>query len=395
MGSQPANPPQPFPPQEHTPGWMTREPAIVLVLVLNAAAFFGLTHFYTRAFQLRRDQLAARWFDRGEHELESGKASSAVDDLRTALSYAPDDAGYRLRLAQALAQAGRTNEARAYFGALWEAQPGNGLLNLELARLAVRRNDVASAMRFFHGAIYGVWSDDPRDRRRQARLDLIHFLLDRHQTAEADAEIIGLAADSPDNAASHMESAALFEGAQDYERALSQYVAALNLNPVDPVALAGAGHAAFKLGRYRTAAGYLGDSLKKNPQDSQSRSEFDLAELVLDLDPYAPMSGPARRRRVIQNFQTAGARLESCAAAQHQDLNVTPPSTPLQVAHSQWTQLKPRISDNHLRRDPDLVDTAMNLVFTIENQALSTCGAPTGADLALTLLASAGRYAER
>jgi len=46
-------------------------------------------------------------------------------------------------------------------------------------------------------------------------------------------------------------------------------------------------------------------------------------------------------------------------------------------------------------RDPDLLDTAMNLVFTIENQALSTCGVPTAADLALTLLASAGRYAER
>jgi hypothetical protein len=48
--------------------------------------------------------------------------------------------------------------------------------------------------------------------------------------------------------------------------------------------------------------------------------------------------------------------------------------------------LNPRITEHGLQRDPDLIDRAMNLVFSIERQTSDTCGAPTGADLALLLI---------
>jgi transcriptional regulator GlxA family with amidase domain len=48
--------------------------------------------------------------------------------------------------------------------------------------------------------------------------------------------------------------------------------------------------------------------------------------------------------------------------------------------------LKPRISAEGLRRNPDLVETAMDLVFRIERETSTACGTPTGTDLALLLI---------
>jgi hypothetical protein len=51
-----------------------------------------------------------------------------------------------------------------------------------------------------------------------------------------------------------------------------------------------------------------------------------------------------------------------------------------------WTKLKPQITEQSLRRNPDLVEAAMSLVFDIERQAKAECGPPTGIDLALLLI---------
>jgi transcriptional regulator GlxA family with amidase domain len=48
--------------------------------------------------------------------------------------------------------------------------------------------------------------------------------------------------------------------------------------------------------------------------------------------------------------------------------------------------MKPRVTEQGLRRDPDLVGKAMDLVFEIERQTSTTCGTPTGTDLALLLI---------
>jgi hypothetical protein len=48
--------------------------------------------------------------------------------------------------------------------------------------------------------------------------------------------------------------------------------------------------------------------------------------------------------------------------------------------------MKPRISEQELRQNPDLMEQAMDLVFEIERQTSATCGTPTGEDLALLLI---------
>jgi hypothetical protein len=48
--------------------------------------------------------------------------------------------------------------------------------------------------------------------------------------------------------------------------------------------------------------------------------------------------------------------------------------------------MEPKVNQGDLRRNPDLAERAMDLVFEIERQTKAACGAPTGTDLALLLI---------
>ena len=149
---------------------------LLIGLLASGAVLYASTYAVTRAFRTREQQLAENWYGRGTGELRSGHPEDAIADFRSALLYRPAEARYRLSLAQALMARGRYDQAGAYFLSLLESEPGDGLINLQLARLAVLRRDLADAQRFFHGAIYGIWDEDPDANRRQARLELIDFL---------------------------------------------------------------------------------------------------------------------------------------------------------------------------------------------------------------------------
>ncbi|HEU5452730.1 MAG TPA: tetratricopeptide repeat protein, partial [Terriglobales bacterium] len=170
---------------------------LITVLVLVAAALFVLTHFAAASFETKQAQLAQQWFERGELEFRSARVLPAIDDYRNALAYSHQNSRYRLRLAQALEGAGRLREARAYLLALWDEQPGDGNVNLQLARLAARDADENNAVRYYQGAIYGIWNEDPEQQRRNARMELIDFLVDRQRTRRAEAELIQLSVDLP------------------------------------------------------------------------------------------------------------------------------------------------------------------------------------------------------
>jgi hypothetical protein len=50
---------------------------------------------------------------------------------------------------------------------------------------------------------------------------------------------------------------------------------------------------------------------------------------------------------------------------------------------TQWSALQPKVQRS---ADPDLLDSAMDLVFQIEQQTSNACGTPAGTDQALLLL---------
>ena len=93
----------------------------------------------SRAYHAQREALGNRWFTRGVADLNARRYDKAVADFRSALLYSRDNYHYQLDLAEALIGLVRTGEAYSYLLNLWEREPENGLVNLELARIAAQR----------------------------------------------------------------------------------------------------------------------------------------------------------------------------------------------------------------------------------------------------------------
>jgi tetratricopeptide (TPR) repeat protein len=133
----------------------------------------------------------------GEEAFQSGDATRALSDYRSALVYAPNNPRFQFHLARALAATGRDDEARSYLLNLLLESPGSGEVNLELARIAARKGAMSDAVENYHRAIYGVWEHNPILMRWNVRHELCEFLLGRSAESEAEPEIIALAQDTP------------------------------------------------------------------------------------------------------------------------------------------------------------------------------------------------------
>ncbi len=382
--------------------WLNRRQTASLSLVLALTAVLAtVTILLNRGYQSLLENLAQQWLARGDAALSSGKGDEAVEDFRSALSYAHDDPRFRLRLAQALLAANHLDEALAHFLSLWQDEPGNGEINLELARIAVRKHEKQDALHYFHAAVYGAWTTDPEASRREARLELINYLLAHNDKTQAQAEVTAFAGNLPRNSPLRVKAGDLFSKTGDYSDALAQYREVLSFDRRNQPALAGAGEAAFHLGLYRQAQRYLESAVRENPHDASSAQFLQTASLVLQWNPFARGIGRTERnRRGVAAFSQAGRRLQNCAQAKGVSLpqagqpNPVPqagppnpaPKSGLQQLYTRWLELKPKMTERNLRRDSDLLDSAMDLVFDIEQQADQECGAPTGSDLALLLI---------
>ncbi len=374
---------------EKEPGlrfYLSREPLILALLSALAVVSFLAVGGLSRIYHAQQQSLGNRWFTRGAADLKARHFELAVNEFRTALLYSRDNYNYQLDLAEALVGLKRADEAYAYLINLWEREPENGLVNLELARIAAQKGETEQALRYYHNAIYAIWLGDQEVERRDARLELIEYLLAINAKTHAQSELIALAANLDDDPSLHARVADLFVQAQDYGHALAEYRLSLKLDRHNPAALAGAGRAAFELGRYDLAQRYLEAALVAHPNDAQSAALLRIAELVLNMDPFRRQISVVQRNRiVIEVFASAGERLKSCAAVDN--TQASPPSAvPTPSLADDWAKMKPQITEQGLRRNPDLVEAAMNLVFDIERQTNTACGSPTGVDLALLLI---------
>lgn len=359
--------------------YLRRQPVTLALLTGLMVVFFLAVSTLSRIHDAQRESLAERWAGRGTDSLNAQQYLAAVEDFRTALLYSRDNGAYQLSLAEALMGLKRDDEAQAYLANLWEREPDNGMVSLELARIAVSKNQTEQVLRYYHNAIYGTWPSNPDAQRRNTRLELIAYLMRINAHPQAEAELIDLAATVGDNAAEQEQLGEMFAKVGDDGRALAAFRASLSLSRHNPAALAGAGAAAFRLGQYVEAERYLEQALNANPGDVQSERRLTMTEDVLHWDPFRQgLSQVQQNRIVLAAFAAAGARLKSCNT----------PSTPEQQDAQQWDQLKPQITERNLARNPDLVNTAMKLAFEIEKETDSTCGTQSETDRALLLVAS-------
>ena len=362
--------------------------AILLLSLVGLAILFTVAGFAARSFHAKERSLAQEWYARGQADLKAKKAQIAIKDFRNALAYSPDNPLYRLHLALALTAANRTDEARAHLLNLWERQPGDGTVNLELARLAVRQGRTAEAIRYFHNAIFGVWPGNPDEARRNVRFELCNFLLAHGLKAEAQAVLIELATDLPKDADLHVRVADLFLSATDYSHALEQFRAALEISNRNEQALAGAGEVAFHTGDYRTARRYLDRAVRLNPQNDNAAQLLETTNLVLSIDPLARgLSARQRASRVARAYEQADARLKACAGKLQEVVGGTAPDAELQALNQRMEAIRAKVRPRTLARDPDLLTQTTDLVFDVEEVAERKCGPASGLDRALLLLA--------
>jgi predicted Zn-dependent protease len=295
-----------------------------------------------------------------------------------------------LQLAHALAAAGHLPEARAYLLGLWGREPGNGTVNLELARLAADASLVPQAVQYYHDAVYGQWDDNPAEHRRRARLELAEFLLRVGHRAQAQAELIALAADLPGNPALETQVATLLVKTGEYEHAARLFRQALRLRPNYAPALEGAGEASFELGQYRDARRYLARGKRGGALSTQSQARLETATLILESDPLAPrLSGQERARRALRAFTQSMERLNGCAVARGVSFENGQQQSDLQKTHALALALQPKVRERNLAREPDLLLQVTDMVFEIERVTERACGEPQGVDLALLLLSRA------
>jgi tetratricopeptide (TPR) repeat protein len=282
---------------------------------------------------------------------------------------------------------GRLTEARSYLVNLWDRSPGSGEVNLDLAHVAVQTGDMEEAIRYFRGASFGSWEKDPELRRRNVRLELCEFLLSHRRTGDAQAEIAGLAADTPsENGTLREENGRLFLRVDEPAKALAEFEAALQTNPLQSQWLGEAGQVAFEDGDYLKAETYFSKADRENPSD-EIHGSLMLIRDVLGNDPYlAGLSDEEQARRTRRDFEQALKRLHECTGT---GITAAAPgyaSPDLQILNKEARDLEKRVNIFSLGKNPALRNETMDIVSRIEVAASQACGPGTSLDKALTLI---------
>ena len=147
---------------------------------------FAAVSALSTSYRARQRRVTASLSERARVEMNSGNIRGATLAYRAALDLSPGTFSNQLGLAVALIADKRDHEALAYLQVLWDQQPENGKVNLELARTYVGLKDNDQAIRHYQNAIYAVWDTDTDGNRRAVRIELVQYLLNHGAIAQAD-----------------------------------------------------------------------------------------------------------------------------------------------------------------------------------------------------------------
>lgn len=217
-----------------------KQRSVILFLLLAGAVFLFLFVIALTRFVHRHEQsIADKAAREGSASLAAGHYDQALEQFQTALLYARDNENDSLGRAEALLGLGRVDEAETYLLHLREKQPENGAINLALARIAVQKDHPEDAENYYHCAINAAWQNDRADEQRAVRRELIDDLLRTGAMAQAQAELMALAASTGNTAPAQLSLGSLFLRAGDAAQAAIAYRAALHADPHNEAAHAG------------------------------------------------------------------------------------------------------------------------------------------------------------
>lgn len=272
-------------------GLLLRDGVTFTVLLLVVILLYIVTSFLFHSFEERRQDFAAHYIQQGELALTQHRSEDAVSALRIADSFAPDDRRMSLLLAEALAQDNHTDEATNYFLNLRETQPGDGNINLQLARLARKKGDRAHAIDYYRSAVLGHWEQDAIAHRQQAELELVQYLIEINELASARAELLLAAANTRETEGTDLMFGDYLAAAKDPADAMTYYRKAIAANPHNAEAYEKIGRLLFASEDYAKAREMLELSIKnlrKSPQKASKTAV--LSELSTQAEQLAKLA---------------------------------------------------------------------------------------------------------
>ena len=364
-----------------------------LILLAVTTVLFAVTLFLFKSFSAHRTEIAHQAGEDGRIALSQGRAHDAIGELRTALAYAPNERNYELLLAQALGQDGRLEEAINYFLNLWESQPGDGFINLQLARLERQRDERQAAINYYRASVFGSWTGDGVIRRRDVRLELANYLIDQKMFALAQTELLIAASNAPSIPALSVALGDALLRANDQTDAMKQYQKAIFEDSRNAVAYEKSGRLAYAMGDYTHAREWLEKSLRESagavsnaaePEDDAA-AMLKNSERLLILDPALAPTRADRVNRILVERSIAKKRFDACLK------QAVPVPTSMETLSSRWTASSVNSTLAVLMRDDSNQDLVRSLIDGTETTTAKLCGAPQGDDALLLLLAQHGR----
>lgn len=348
-----------------------------LALVFGAMlGLFVLTTFVARWYERQREVRAERYFSSGTRLAGRGRERQAIEEFRSALAVSRGNARYRLAIAQALFKLRRLDEAAIYFHELLETDPGDGLANLMLARIAANEAKMETAVNYYHRAIFGYWRERPEQNRMEARWELVSLLAMRGANKQVIAELLELADQAPNDANVRKRVARMLLQYGSATQSAELLREVLRQNRRDAVAQAGLGEAELALENYAAAQSAFRRAVREDPRDQASRKALDLVDDILELDPtLRGLSSEDRYRRSRTLVERALTSLDQCLATQK-----APPVSAQRLAERAAKSLARRRRPSRMG---DAAESGIALAEQLWTARGQTCGPGSSGDPAV------------
>ncbi len=353
--------------------------ALVAAFTVMGLLFLG-TGFLTRAYNRQKQERAERQYQAGEQAAAAGRYQDAIQLYTAALALKRDDERYLQALALVLVKAGRTEEAETYLRQLLRADPANGVANLMLARIYAGRGNMELAVQYYQRAIYGLWPENPLERRIETRFELIHLYEEKGELRAMEAELLRLLEEIPDDPKLKKRIGWLFLAAESYANAGKVFAEVTRSDPRDAEAFRGLGDAEFAMEHYFSARTAYARASALNPKDTRSRAQYALATEVIRLNPMLRGLGSYTRLRRSQILvERARKALDYCLP---EDLE----TLPAQVR--EMLDKADRLISGKVRqrRTAEAVEENIALAEALERYRVLNCPSPAAPDRALTLV---------
>jgi tetratricopeptide (TPR) repeat protein len=271
-------------------------------------------------------------------------------------------------------------------------EPGNGEINLALARLAAQRKDQQSAIRFYRASIYGTWEGDGVARRARVRLELARYFVANHDLASARMEVLIAAGNAPDDYNFDIALGDLLQQTSDPTDAWTYYRKAVEDKPSEPAALEAAGRLAYQMGDFQNAKRLLeraqAEQTTAHPNTPLGPDDLAMmndAARILEIMPTPNMPTRERLARLLNVRAIAKKRLAACSTHLAPDVELP---MELQTLGARWDGPEGNASGAALLHDPTRQKTVLQLAYDTEIQAANSCGPATGDDALLLKVAT-------